>query len=99
MVTVYLACFPFGERGDVIAYALCEDGTGLGSHFSSNVVFAQHDIGLTSDWHHDTYRENYPEGYQVMWVDDPDHDPLWLTAMKLNQVKYEEKLAAGEKSG
>jgi hypothetical protein len=75
--------------GDVYAQALAEDGSGLGSHLSSNVDFAKHDIGLTSDWHHDTYREHYPDGYELEWIDEQDlesHDG-WQKAFALNQAK------------
>jgi hypothetical protein len=42
---IYLACFPGGFRaGDVIGYALSENGEGLASHLSSAVYFSKHDI-------------------------------------------------------
>jgi hypothetical protein len=56
-------------NGDVYAQAIAEDGTGLGGHLSSNKEWAKHDIGLTSNWHHDEYRKHYPGGYEVEWID------------------------------
>jgi hypothetical protein len=38
---------------------------------SSSDGFAHHDIGLTSDWKHDKYKERYPDGYELVWVDAP----------------------------
>ena len=66
--------------------ALSEDGWGLGSHVSSSESFAKHDIGLTSDWHHDTYRAHYPDGYEVEWVDDPKNHEGVERAYALNQA-------------
>jgi hypothetical protein len=88
---IYLTCFHESRFG-FAAYALSEDGTGLGSHLSSNIDFAKHDIGLTSDWHHEFYKQRYPDGYHVEWIDNPDDDPRWLAAMKLNESRYAESL-------
>jgi hypothetical protein len=86
---IFLFCEPAGSHGDVGAHALAEDGTGLGGHLSSNVSFAKHDIGLTSDWHHDDYRKHYPDGYEVEWIDSKDLDTHegFQKALKLNQEK------------
>ena len=79
MNKIYLYCVPLGTGsgtvqgstvgGDVMGYALAEDGTGLGSHLSSSEYFSKHDMGLTSDWHHKDYKEHYPNGYEVEWID------------------------------
>ena len=102
---IYLTCFPTGGGsgwvcgstvgGDVIAHALAEDGTGLGSHLSSSVGFAKHDIGLTSDWHHEDYREHYPSGYRVEWVEDPDTHEGWRAAFALNQQQARQAVESG----
>lgn len=60
--------------GDVIGYALAEDGKGLAMHLSSNVGFAKHDLGLTSDWKHSYYDKHYPDGYDLEWIDEADLD-------------------------
>jgi hypothetical protein len=88
---IYLTCFPAGPGWypeDVIGYALAEDGTGLGSHLSSNVDFAKHDMGLTSDWKHAAYTQHYPEGFELVWLDDAENDPRWRAAYELNEAKY-----------
>lgn len=73
--------------GNVIGYALAEDGTGLCSHLSSNEDFSKHDMGLTSNWKHDIYQEHYPDGYELEWVTN-FHHPGFEQAFKLNQGKY-----------
>ena len=77
---IYLAAIPTGggsgrvhgsrRGGDVLGCALADDGTGLANHLSSSVEFAKHDMGLTSDWKHDYYREHAPNGFELEWVDD-----------------------------
>jgi len=97
---IYLAAFPTGggsgrvhhstRGGDVLGCALAEDGTGLGSHLSSSVAFAKHDMGLTSDWHHESYRKHCPNGYDLEWIDDPPNHAGWMAAMVLNHAKKSE---------
>ena len=62
-------------QNDVIGMALSEDGYELASHLSSNIDFLKHDMGLTSKWKHDTYKEHYPDGYELVWVEDWKTDP------------------------
>lgn len=85
---IYLACFPYhwGSHDDVIGNALAEDGTGLASHLSSSIDFSKHDMGLTSDWKHDTYAKHYPNGYELEWVDDPATHEGWQKALALNKA-------------
>ena len=56
--------------GDVVGYAMAEDGTVLCSHLSSSQGFCRHDMGLTSDWKHNHYKEHYPEGYELVDLTD-----------------------------
>jgi hypothetical protein len=49
--------------------ALAEDGNCIANHTSSNMTFAKHDIGITSDWKHDIYKEHYPNGYELVWLE------------------------------
>lgn len=86
---IYL--FVNGERGTDWQHsiAVAEDGHCLAGHISSDEWFAKHDIGLTSDWHHDSYREHYPDGYEVEWVDDPRTHEGLLAAFALNQLLAE----------
>lgn len=55
--------------------ALSEDGHFLAEHLSSNEDWAQHDIGINSDWKHEYYRKHYPDGYDLIWVEgNPKED-------------------------
>ena len=78
-------------RNEFLAYALAEDGTGLCSHLSSSVGWAKHDVGLTSNWKHDLYDEHYPDGYELVWLDNPETDPGWLKAKAINDQKAKQK--------
>ena len=98
---IYLWCVPMGTGrgvvngstvgGDVMGYAMTEQGVGLASHLSSSEAFSKHDIGLTSDWHHDSYAEACPDGYEVEWVDDLDGHEGFLKALSINRVNHIEK--------
>ena len=97
---IYLACFEGGMRdGDVIGYALAEDGTVLASHLSSNEGFSKHDMGLTGTWKHDTYAKHYPDGYELEWVDDPENHEGWIDAIKINKAKSKAETKADAKEG
>ena len=101
---IFLAAIPLGTGsgavhgsrpgGDVLGCALSEDGVGFPNHLCSSVAFAKHDMGLTSDWKHEFYREHAPDGYELEWVDDPETHEGWLAAMALNQQRREEAEAA-----
>lgn len=56
----------------VVAFA--EDGKGLAGHCSSNEGWAKHDIGINSDWKHEKYKEKYPEGYELIWLEETDEN-------------------------
>ena len=82
MSKIYLYCLSTGmgsgavrgstPGGDVMGYALAEDGEGLASHYSSSVSFSKHDMGLTSDWKHENYKAHYPDGFELEWIDEAD---------------------------
>jgi hypothetical protein len=74
---------------DVIAMA--EDGTYLAGHGSSNEGWARHDIGISSDWKHDRYREHYPDGYDLVWLDKPKGHPGLQEAYARNQAMKPEE--------
>ena len=80
MKKIYIYAIPTGTfsygvirdaepTGDVVGYAICEDGRYLDSHVSSGVTWSKHDMGLTSDWKHEIYAEACPEGYELEWID------------------------------
>lgn len=80
-----LYCFINGGAGTTWqeVVALDENGKCAAGHVSSSLGFAKHDIGVTSDWKHDKYRELYPQGYELEWVDDPLHHPGCAKALEL----------------
>jgi len=98
---ILLTCFPGGIReGDVIGCALAEDGRGLASHLSSNVDFSKHDMGLTSDWKHEHYAKVFPQGYELVWIDNPETDARWQAALVKNQaLKKENENHADQQEG
>lgn len=71
--------------GDMVALAVAEDGTVLAQHVSSSPSWAQHDMGVTSDWKHDKYAEHYPDGFEIEWVDKPKEHLGLMAAFELNQ--------------
>lgn len=64
-----------GREGWYHMDALSEDGVFLAGHICSHPAYGPHDMGVTSDWKHETYRKYYPDGYEVVWVDDARTDP------------------------
>lgn len=93
---IYLAAFPTGggsglvhnstPGGDVLGCALTEDGYCLAEHLSSNIGFAKHDLGLTSDWQHERYQKHAPDGFELVWIDEPRTDPRWQDALAKNRA-------------
>jgi hypothetical protein len=63
--------------------ALAEDGNVLAGHTSSNEYWAQHDIGINSDWKHEKYKEHFPDGYELIWLDKPLNDEGFKAALAL----------------
>jgi hypothetical protein len=74
--------------------AISEDGDCLAGHVSSNASWAKHDIGVTSNWKHEHYKEKYPDGYEVIWVDNPrEHKECWaaIEAWNASEVTQNEQ--------
>ena len=80
-------CFINGKMAlGYIVVALSESGIGLGSHCSSSVEFAKHDIGYeNSDWKHDTYNKEYPNGWELIWVDNVENHAGLKLAIEKNK--------------
>jgi hypothetical protein len=80
-------CFINSGKGTdwIIVIALCEDGHCLANHCSSNEYWAQHDIGINSDWKHDNYKKHCPDGYELIWIDDASTSKEIDEAYELNQ--------------
>jgi len=79
-------CFCNGRNpGWYSALAVCEDGHVVGQHICSSVGWVKHDLGIGSSSKHDQYAEHCPEGYELVWVENPkDHEGL-MAAYALNQ--------------
>ena len=77
----------------VVGLAIAEDGRCVGQHVSSSDAFAKHDMGADGHqamhWH--DYVKLYPNGFEVIWVDDarpgPNEHAGLATAYALNQEK------------
>ena len=76
--------------------AMADDGRVLAQHCSSSEGWAKHDIGYWSNWKHEQYREHYPDGYYVWWVDDPLNSPGLDRAYQNNQALAKNADAGGE---
>ncbi len=86
MKKIYLACFSTGwDSGDVMGYALTEDGHCIARHISRNKLFSQHDMGFTSNLNSDTYEKYCGPEYELEWVDNPDSHDGWWEASRLNK--------------
>lgn len=88
----------FGWDDGVSGNALCEDGDFLAGHFSSNVDWAKHDMGLSGHCategcgipasKHRAYAEHCPGGYELIWVDDPTEHEGTQAAYEKHLAKY-----------
>ena len=70
-----------------IVIAVAEDGKALAGHCSSNVGWAKHDIGIDSNWKHEKYKEKYPEGYELIWLEETDDNFQEIIDMINNKQK------------
>jgi hypothetical protein len=80
----------------VMSVALAEDGACLGQHCSSSDGFARMDIGYVEPLgpvsgpgqeKRRRFAEHYPDGYELVWVDDPLHHEGLGAAYALNQAQ------------
>lgn len=56
-----------GIDGDIMGYAIY-NGEVIQCHFSSGLTWLKHDMGLTSDWYHDRYKEVCGDDYELVFV-------------------------------
>lgn len=40
----------------------------IAQHWSSGENWCKHDMGITSDWKHDTYKQFHPDGYELEFI-------------------------------
>ncbi len=69
----------------IIGCAIAEDGHCLAGHCSSHYEWFKHDMGLTSNWKHDQYKAHYPDGYELVEVDNLKNHEGLAAACVLNQ--------------
>ena len=88
MIKPKIYAFSACGGGDGSAVALAEDGTCVGAHWCSNEGWIPHDLGVTSDWHHEDYEAHYPQGFEVIFVahDDIDGHPALQKVIALNKA-------------
>ena len=76
--------------------AMAEDGTGLAGHICSHHGFIPHDMGFDPDgWKRDLYAAHYPNGYHLLFVEDPRNHPGLMAAYALNQKMAEKAKEQG----
>jgi len=91
-------CFDNTGCGDIRdALAMAEDGHVLGRHCSSSRYFCQLDLGIygltiQSVEQVTAYHKHYPDGYQLVWVEDPRMSLDLEKAYELNQALKHEAL-------
>ena len=74
MKNIYV--FGISTGGDVIEYAvddLIKDSgeikmNVIANHWSTGEHWCRHDMGISSDWKHNIYKEMYPDGYELIWL-------------------------------
>jgi len=85
---IYVWCNSCAPQWHVMA-AIAEDGTYLGGHVCSSHGFGPHDMGLVGEWKHEGYDEHYPDGWELVWVEDfreaKAYDPKFAAAIKANE--------------
>lgn len=59
-----------------MGYALAENGQCIATHRSSNEGFAKIDMNKP-----DIYSKCFPDGYELIWIEDAEADNRWLSAM------------------
>jgi hypothetical protein len=91
---IWIICTPGQPQGWMLAESLAEDGRGGPQHICSSLRFVPHDMGLTSDWKHDTYDKMYPEGWELVDVTGKPwaellQIPEFAAAVEKNQARAE----------
>jgi hypothetical protein len=70
---------------------LAEDGECICEHCSSSPWYAKHDIGFNSEWKHEKYLAKYPQGFQLIWLEQEDMDGDGIKdALRRNQLMAEQ---------
>lgn len=88
---IYCAVAGKYGSGDLQVVALAEDGEFVAGHMSSSVAWAKNDIGITSTRKHEHYQKEYPQGFELIWIDDIENDDRWKEAYAKNQAIRDEE--------
>lgn len=83
---IFLWCEPWKDS-DVIASALCADGTMLDTNIVYSEEYAKADMGYTTVKNHNLYREHCPDGFTLEWVDEPYNHNELIAALDLASAK------------
>lgn len=92
---IFVFCEPAPNWGptEVYAQSVSEDGVGLGGHLCSCEGWVRHDMGFgDSKWHHEDYIKHYPNGFELVYVEQKDidtHEGL-QKAFELNKQRNQE---------
>lgn len=83
------------RHGDAVGIAISENGNVIASHVSSSESWCKHDLGMDgkSNWKHDVYDEEFPDGweYEFVSLDDIDnHEGLQLALERNKNIQPEE---------
>lgn len=72
--------------------ALSEDGDCITEHLSSNTTWGKHDMGIGSNWKHDSYDKEYGAGnWELIYVDEEvEESDDFKLAVQRNHEKNEE---------
>lgn len=90
MNTIYVFCNGCLGSDWHNAAALSDEGLFLEGHVCSSHAWIPHDMGETSLWKHETYRAAYPDGFEVVYIEDVK-DPR-LAAAYAKYVAYSEEV-------
>lgn len=84
-----------GSPGWYSAVLISEDGIGLGGHICSHEGYMRHDLGIyegTRPDRHKSFREHYPDGYRMTFVENPKTDEILNEAIRKNKEGATEAL-------
>ncbi len=81
------------NSGDVMVRSISEDGVWLAGHLCSDASWGPHDIGVTSDWQHDHYAKYYPDGFEVIWCENPKDERIAAAHAKYKAMSKDEYAA------
>lgn len=81
---------------DLSMCAVAEDGDEIANHISSNTAWGRLDMGLDGGSRkHDLYAKKYPDGYELVWVDDWRSDPFLMAQAEKNKAAALAKAKGG----